>query len=339
MNPYLNDVLDQPLELEKVLAHATGPGRAAIGDACEAIRSASRVVITSMGSALYSCRPMYRALSLSHSNVHLMETAELLLRAPHSAQTTYVIMSRSGESGEIARFAREIRKRSGTLIAVTMTPDSTLARCADIVVHDVAALDGLICTKAFTSMALTGLLVASGLAGELDDRLVEELRRHFARLESDKSDLLSRLRDTEALAKAEVVHFLSEGIGMTVAEMGALLMQEGAWLPSLAQSFGMFHHGAIEVVDEKFVGFWIDLVPNERSLELYEELSAKGGEVITVSPDRDAYPDGFTVSCGSLPEAYRIFHPAMVVQLAAYCAAEARGHEAGEMRYLKWLVT
>jgi len=91
-------------------------------------------------------------------------------------------------------------------------------------------------------------------------------------------------------------------------------------------------------VDSKFVGFWIDLAPDERSLALHEELSSKDGRVIAVSPDTDAYPGGFAVSCGLLPEAYRIFHPMMVVHLAGYCAAEAPGHAAGRMRYLKWLV-
>lgn len=338
MNRYLQDVLDQLGELQKVLQHAGGPGRSDLRRASEAIGAAPRVVVTSMGGALYSCMPMYGALSRCHPNVHLMETSELLLGAPHSAQTTYVVMSRSGESGEVARFAEEIRKQSGALIAVTMTPDSTLARCADIVVHDTAALDGMICTKAFSSMALLGLLVASELVGEFDGRLAEALHRHFAHLEGEKSDLLSRLRATEALARAEVVHFLSEGVGMTVAAMGALLMQEGAWLPSVAQGFGMFHHGGIEVVDRRFVGFWIDLVPNRRSLELYEELSTKGGDLIVVSPEAGPYGAGFRLPCGSLPEAYRIFSAAMVVQLAAYCAGEARGHEAGEMRYVNWLV-
>jgi fructoselysine-6-P-deglycase FrlB-like protein len=338
MNRYLQDIQEQPGELQEVLQHATRAGRAHFRRAAGAIDSADRVVITSMGSALHSCRPLYHELSLLRTDVHLIETADLLRNNPHVGRTTYVIMSRSGESGEIAQFARELRSRSAPLVAITMTPESTLAQCADIVIHDVATFDGLICTKAFSSMALIGLLVARELVGELDNAFVEQLCEHFGLLDREMTGLLPLVEGLDLPAEPRAVHFLSQGVGMTVAELGALLMQEGAWLPASAQSFGMFHHGGIELVAPGFLGFWLDLEPDERSLQLFEQIRNLGGRVVPVSPDADAYPDGLVLAGADLPAAYRIFHATIVVQLVAYHTARARGHEPGHMRHLTWLV-
>lgn len=339
MNRYLQDILEQPTILQTVLDYSIGPGWDTLRDAAAAIANAPRLVITSMGSALYSCMPMYHALSRCHANVHLAETAELLVHAPYLEDTVYVIMSRSGESGEIARFAQEVRGGGGKLVAITMTPDSTLAHQADFFVHDVATYDGLICTKAYTSMILVGLLVAAASAGTLCETLIADLHRQFAWMEENKEALLRRIQAIDALAaKANVVYFLSQGAGMAVAASGALLMEEAARLPASVYSFGMFHHGPLELVDENFTGFWIDLAPDERTRELYAEILGKGGAVISVSPDAETYPEGFAMPSTPLPESYRTLSAAMVVQMAAYHAAKDRGLEPGEMRYLNWLV-
>ena len=199
MNRYLQDIMDQPQTLRAVLEYCIGKGREAMEEAAEVVHSAERVVITSMGSALYSCMPMYHVLSRVHPNVHLVETGDLLVHTPFMEETVYVVMSRSGESGEVASFARKIDEGSGTLIAITMTPESTLARHADHVLRDVATYDGLICTKAFTSMILVGLLLGSELDGTLDGELVEHLRGHFAWMEAEKEGMLRQISSMTAL--------------------------------------------------------------------------------------------------------------------------------------------
>ena len=101
MNSFLEDILAQPAALRLTLASMLGENQAALDQAAGLIGAASRLVLTSMGSALYSLEPMAYALSRLHPNVHLVETGELM-SMPFVAGTLYVIMSRSGESKEIA---------------------------------------------------------------------------------------------------------------------------------------------------------------------------------------------------------------------------------------------
>jgi fructoselysine-6-P-deglycase FrlB-like protein len=59
--------------------------------------------------------------------------------------------------------------------------------------------------------------------------------------------------------------------------------------------------------------------------------------LICIGPEAKG-SDSFTIPAFDLPEVYRILPAAMPVQMIAYQTAEALGLEAGEMRYLSWVV-
>jgi glucosamine 6-phosphate synthetase-like amidotransferase/phosphosugar isomerase protein len=336
MNRFLADILEQPAVLQQVLAHGAGPGRAEVRAAAARIRSAARVVVTSMGSALISGMPVAWALSRIHHNVRLAETAELL-RETIDPAPLYLVLSRSGESVEVAEFARRLRERGGALVAITMTPGSTLARHADIVVHDIASFDGFICTKAFSSLILVGLLIAAELGGELGDALMSALSASFADMERQAPQLRSAI-SALAPSGAGGVTFLAEGAGMCLAHAGALWTEEAARVRCSASSFAQFRHGPIEQVDAAFHGCWIDLAPSERTRAMHAELTRHGGRVAVVTA-AGAYPGAFAFALGDLPEAFRVLAPAIAVQLIAWRTASGLGLEPGQMRYLGWVVT
>lgn len=334
MNRFLKDILDQPSVLDHVLNTLTGEGLKDIQRAAEEVRQAARIVLTSMGSAYYSCMPMAYALSRLHPNVHLAETSELM-RIPFFPDTLYIIMSRSGESGEIAEFSRLLKERGERLIAITITPSSTLAANASLVITDPSSYDGLICAKAYTSLALTGLLIASIVEGRLDHDLVEGLRRAFAWMEEEKERLLSMVARHPRLGAS--LTFLSRGSGLGLAAEGTLWVEEGARVRASYSSIDSFLHGPVEQVDEQFLGVWIDLSPSSLSERQYHTVAAKGGSLITIT-SRNSYTDGMTVPANDLPEPYRVIPAALPVQLIAYQTAANRGLQAGDMRYVDWII-
>jgi len=336
MNTFLQDILEQPAVLDQVLSALAGglAVRADIREAAECVGQSPRVVLTSMGSAYYSCMPVAYALSRVHPHVQLIETAELM-RLPFFPGTCYVILSRSGESGEVAAFSTALRERGAPLIAITMTPNSTLARNASLVVHDPSPYDGLICTKAYTTLALAGLLMVSTLQGAVDGRLVCKLRQAFAWMEQEKDCLVERVRGLPGLGRG--ITFLGRGSGLGLAAAGSLWMEEGARVRASWAGIDGFMHGPIEQVDEDFVGVWIDLLPDATSERQWRDVSSRGGALIPVTLP-GAYAEGIAVSAGDLPEAYRVIPAALPIQLLAHQAAENRGLVAGQMRYVGWLI-
>ena len=206
-------------------------------------------------------------------------------------------------------------------------------------IHDVASFDGLICTKAFTSLMLCGLLIAYQLRGELSMALTSTLDEHIRGLATEAERILALLRANDALRNVKVPYFLSHAVGMSIAHAGALYMHEGALTPAIVDSIGMFHHGPMECADEAFTALWIDLEPDLRSLDIYRRIREQGATLVPVGVDDGPYSEGFLFPWADVPAPFRCLPAALVVQLYTWWLADCRGHQAGEMRHLQWLVT
>jgi glucosamine 6-phosphate synthetase-like amidotransferase/phosphosugar isomerase protein len=334
MNAFLEDILAQPAALRLTLESMLNESQSGLAAAASLIGGASRVVLTSMGSALYSLAPMAYALSKLHPNVHLVETSEQM-NMPFMPGTLYVIMSRSGESKEIADFAGTLRQRGEPLLAITMTPASTLAKNASLMIFDPAPYDGLICTKAYTSMALIGMLIVSRLENNIDARLVTRLGSTFNWMDEHKDAMLKQIQGIDWLGDS--LTFLSRRAGMGLAQCGALWLEESSRLRASYSSIDFYLHGPVEQVDEGFHGVWIDLAPDELSRSQYRDVAGKGGSLICIGPEASGAA-GFYIPAFDLPEVYRVLPAAMTVQMIAYQTAAAQGLAAGEMRYLSWVV-
>jgi fructoselysine-6-P-deglycase FrlB-like protein len=338
MTAFYDDILAQPGALRAVLRDLSGPRHAELRRGAQMIEDSERIVVSSMGSQHFAGIPLYYALREVHPCVHLEETAELQRSHPFLSRTLHIVISRSGESGEVAAYSGEIREGGGRLIAITMTPDSTLAKNADLVIHDIATYDEFICTKAFTSLTLAGLLLACVASGALDERLKETLERRFAELESGIEPVRRRLESVEALRTCPMPWYLSHGVGMAAAHVGSLYLQEGARLPAGVDSIGMFHHGPLERVDDSFAAFWIDLDPHDRSRRLFEKTAKQNATLVPVSLTAGPYENGFLFDWGEVPVPFRVLPATLVTQLYAWWRAGVEGHVAGEMKNLSWLV-
>jgi glucosamine 6-phosphate synthetase-like amidotransferase/phosphosugar isomerase protein len=333
MNPFLRDILDQPTALQQALNYTLGKGREDLFAAGDAIRGARRVVLTSMGSAFYSLTPLYDLLKHWHPSVHLEETAGLM-DGPLQSDTLYLVMSRSGESGEIAKFSNQLRSQGKPLIAITMTPNSTLGGNASLLLVDPASYDSFICTKAYSSLALIGLLLGSQAAGTFDFKQAAQLGEMFAWLDAYKLEILAKIAACSSLDGP--LYYLSYGAGYGLALAGALWFQEAARQQAATMTIDNFLHGPVEQVGEHFRGVWIDLSPSPLSYERFAAAFSRGGRWLGVAVGESRAD--LCLPTFDLPEAYRVLSAAMPLQMIAYQTATNLGLEAGELRYLNWVV-
>lgn len=124
MNSILKNIYEQPAELERVLDDLTVPKLGELRACAREMARADEIILTSMGSAFYSLMPMYEELrDRGYRNIALEETGDLI-RHPErmNASALYVLMSRSGESREVADFAVWCREQGYTTLSVTMRP-------------------------------------------------------------------------------------------------------------------------------------------------------------------------------------------------------------------------
>ena len=93
-----------------------------------------RVIVTGMGKSGIICRKIAATLSSTGTSAFFLHPAEAIHGDLGAIREDDVVLalSHSGETGELIRLLESIRRLGAKLIAITGSPDSTLAHAADV---------------------------------------------------------------------------------------------------------------------------------------------------------------------------------------------------------------
>ena len=343
MNKLLTNIFEQPVELKKVLDSLRSEYYKTVETIAEKINSAGRIVLTSMGSAFYSLFPVYYYLKKAGYNVWLEQTSELLEEIHLLREKDVcILMSRSGESYEVAKLPSILKDRDIETISITMTPDSTMARQSDFVLVDNSTYDDLVCTKAYSSMALCGLFCAQvAWKGQIDEITVNELYRMLDWMETNKESILEKLHQQSCLAEATSFYCLSRGYGIGVIESGSLWIEEEAKKCCHPSTIDNYYHGPIEVIQNKIMNIFLNTEGNDRSSRIWKLICDKSELTLYIGPEGQE-------GCGNITLYYPKFNfdkeyymilLALFFQLIAYQCTLATGRVPGEFQVLSdWVV-
>jgi glucosamine--fructose-6-phosphate aminotransferase (isomerizing) len=148
--PYLQDILGQPQALQDTLRglDTSKP----LNRLVTRLRRGSyqRIVLTGMGGSFHALYPLEL---VDHGfNAIRVETSELVHYQDRflDSRSLIIVVSQSGESAEVVRLLQRNRSRAD-LIAVTNSPDSTLARCVDAVVRTLAGEEFSVSCKTYVA--------------------------------------------------------------------------------------------------------------------------------------------------------------------------------------------
>ena len=341
MNELLKNICEQPEELQKVLAHLTKDPQ--VNHIANELNAAKKIVLTSMGSAYYSLQPMYYALDRNGKNVRLIETSELLQNPDRiSKDSLYVLMSRSGESYEVAALPAMLTEMGIRSIGITMSPESTMAKNCSIVLYDPCSYDAMVCTKAYTSMALCGLICATyAERGCIPQTLFEELNRMFTWMNQSKEQILAQFEALDYLGDTPSFYFLSRGYGMGVIQSASLWLEEESKKCSGVLSLDGFYHGPVEVVSATTLPLYLDVCENDRAEVIWKDICSFARHSIYLGPVGKAPSNCDVINYPhfDVDEEYRMLLLAMYFQFFAYQSAKAAGVTPGEFRVLHgWVV-
>lgn len=342
MNLYLKDILDQPSELKKVLKSLDGVYSDQVRKVAGLLKQAEGIVLTSMGSAYYSLFPMYFALSRRGYNVSLVESSELLRNQGQiDKRKLYVFMSRSGESYEVALLPQIMAEKNVTSVGITMTTESTMARYVTHLLYDCSSYDAMVCTKAYTSLALCGLKCVDAMEERAEDAQDSAaLERMFEWLEQNKELMLEQIQSLKVLKGASDFCFLSRSYGMGVIESGALWMEEVARKCVSLSSLDTFYHGPIEMSQTGIIPVFLGVELDERSDMILEKMWSLTDKMICICPENASIEKGIIIRYPEFevePE-YQMILLAFYFQFLSYCCALVNGIEPGQMETLTWVV-
>jgi glutamine---fructose-6-phosphate transaminase (isomerizing) len=333
------DILRQPESLARVMEHHCGAGCGELQAAATLVRDAPLVILTGMGASLFACMPLQYYLAARGRRVLLVESAELLHYQPEICRgAVVVVVSRSGDTVEISKLLDRLVEYGARVIGVTNEASGRLAGNAGRVLLVASHRDELVAIQSYTGQLLTLLMLGSLACGEPEAEWRAGLDRLLAELSGVIHCHLEAMGGAQSFfADAACVHLLGRGPSLASCCEGALLFNETAKLPAIAQPAGQFRHGPVEVVDNSFRG--IVFAPNgatrQLNLQLARDLAAFGGSVCVVGPSEDGV--AAALPFWEIPADTCLFTPVFEVvplQIAAWQAAQWRGLVPGEFRYV-----
>ncbi len=312
-----------------------GGGNESLVRAAALLRPAKRVVITGIGASMNASIPFQHRLFAAGIDASLVESGELLhYPRPLGHDTVVVVVSRSGESVEVAKLLPRLRSACAT-IGVTNDPESSLARGADHAV-DIRSLDDeMIAIQTYTGTILVLELLAAAVAGDLSAvasaaPAAVDLQRRFIR------EQIERLAQWDEFFESHPrVHLLARGPSSATAFEGALLFNETAKVPAIGMTVASFRHGPVELVDETFSGviFAPDDGTRTLNLALAADLVRFGGRVRVIGPRHAEFSSLDWCETPEVPAGLERLLEIVPMQLAAMRLAQSRGIVPGQFRY------
>jgi glucosamine--fructose-6-phosphate aminotransferase (isomerizing) len=248
------DILEQP----DVWAALLGPQPlAAVARVAEVIvaRRPRQVVFTARGTsdhaALYAAYLVEIRLGVPAA-LASPSAVTLYGARPDLSRALVVGVSQSGESPDLVEVVRRARESGATTLAVTNSPDSTLAATAELHLDVAAGTERAVAaTKTYTAELLTLLSLVEGVRAG-DGRLPAEELRALSALPGLARQVLEDRAVDQAAARyrfADRIVTTGRGYAYPTAREAALKLMETSYLAALAFSGADLLHGPLAMAD------------------------------------------------------------------------------------------
>jgi len=326
---YLKDLLDQPRALRDTLDNLCRSKEllALVSQLHEG--RFQRIVLTGMGSSYHALHPLNLQL-ISHGFTAVMvETSELIHYKSRffDPKTLIVAVSQSGQSAEMVRLA-EVNRKSASVIAVTNTPDSPLAKHATAALFTRAGHEFSVSCKTYVS----ALMVLQWLGDSLCERDVKQSQRDLKQAAQAAGGYLDEWREhvatvADQLKRIRHLFLVGRGTSLAAVGTGALIVKESDHFHAEGMSSAAFRHGPFEMLSEDtfVVVFSGDHKTRELNDRLFKDIQAGGGRAELVG-------ENARLNCFRLAESAASVRPILEVlpiQMITLALAALAGREAG----------
>jgi glutamine---fructose-6-phosphate transaminase (isomerizing) len=290
---YLHDILEQPESLRDTLAGLTTPRK--LGRLAAKLDQGKfrRVVLTGMGSSFHALHPINLQLIAGGFTSIMVETSELIHYQQRffDPKTLLVAVSQSGQSAEMVRLL-ELNRKQSPIIAVTNSPEGSLAAGADAVLLTRAGNEFSVSCKTY----VTALMALKWLGDVLCAEDMDESKQELSQAQPAVTSYLSGWRDhvtslVERLHRIRHLLLVGRGSSLAAVGTGALIIKESAHVHAEGMSSAGFRHGPFEMLSDEIsvVVFAGDRKTRDLNYRLWQELRDRGGRAELVS-ENDTSP-------------------------------------------------
>jgi glucosamine--fructose-6-phosphate aminotransferase (isomerizing) len=208
------------------------------------------VVLLGSGSSLFVSQLGALALRRRGIRAHALAATEAPLDNAAYRNAAVIACSQSGQSSDLLEALDTLQPRE--LIAMTNTPDSPLARRANLVIDLEAGQEVAVpASKSVTATAAILLWAAAMLSASEHPRNAETLIETAEDVRSwlDSPDVEDVHAAAQRIARRRSVVIVSAGYGVPIANEFALKLKEASYIHAEGFSAGEFRHGSSALLD------------------------------------------------------------------------------------------
>jgi len=285
MNEFLEEIKSQPKALRDTLEYIINEGKNQFLILKDFIKKGgiTKFIFTGMGSSFISGYLPYYILNQYGIAVEMREAGEFLFNTfPKIKKNCFkdsgiIIISQSGESGEIRELLREINaipiEFKPLTVGITNNPDSYLAYMTELQIFMNFDEEISVTSKSYICTLLILYVMAKTIIGEFftseqEYQKVEELIIELEELLNNQrninliwNDLLNKFGTS-----IDFIEILARGSSLTTAYQAALNFKEIVKTYSEASSISTFRHGGIECLNDS--SKLILLTSDQKNLQL-----------------------------------------------------------------------
>jgi glucosamine--fructose-6-phosphate aminotransferase (isomerizing) len=336
---FLKDILRQPAEMSRTIDYLVGPGQNALQQASSLVQSARHVFVTGIGASWHAAISAGALLHGAGHPVHMQEAADLLHFTTIPPGSVIIAVSRTGLSIEIVQLLAKAEASGATVIGVTNSADSPLARESAMAIVIPAKLDHAISVNTYSTLLIAAsALASSATTGFLSiaPALLHAVGEAGQRLEFWQK----QLQQSSWLVESAAYYFLARGGSLGTCQQARLLWEEGAKMPATAMSTSGFRHGPQEIVRPgmRFC-VWIDqLRMRDQDLSVAHDLRELGASVMVIGEKLPGDAGDLVCQLPSSPPDWQFAIDVLPIQLAAERLSRLVGVDCDSFRVCSFVV-
>jgi len=355
----LKEIYEQPMSVTEALRGRVNAKTGAVtlgglAPVVKELQDIKRIIITSCGTS-YNAGLIgeYLFENIAEVATEVEYSSEFRYRnSPIDTGTAVLIISQSGETADSLSALHEAKKRGALTLGIVNAVGSTISRETSAGIYNHAGPEvSVASTKAFTSQ-ISILILLTVFIGKQKKLKTSRAKTLLSALEKVPKLMNRFLKENEKsikkiaykYAKYDNMLYIARKYQFPVALEGALKIKEIAYIHAEGYPAGEMKHGPIALIDKNMPT--VVLAPRDsvykKTLGSIEEIKARGGKVLAITT-ADAkevikIADDYIIVPKMQEEVLPLL-TTLAVQLLAYHAAIARGHNVDRPRNLAKSVT
>jgi len=340
MTQFLQDILRQPEQLQRVVSHFCNGGRRSLQEAACRLRDAHHVYLTGIGASLHAALCAQSLFYLGGLPVYVQEASELWQFAKIPAGSVLVVISRSGRSLEITHLLSKARESGAFIVGITNFPDGPLAREAHIPIVVPVELDHGISVSTYSSLAAAAGLLASTIVGGFNDALADSLLRAIAAMPDKITAWQEQISSSAWPTPGAIYYFLARGGSLGTCHEARLLWEEGVKSPATAMGTSSFRHGPQEIISKgaRFAIWFDGQRMREQDLAVARDMTSLGASIMLIGQHLPEDGGDLVLQLAEVPADWQFLIDVIPVQLAAERLARFSGVDPDRFRLCSYIV-